>query len=194
MKNTREITLNAMFISIILIMSLIPQFGIIQLGVISFQIIHIPVIIAGLVLGTKSGILNGFVFGMITIYVALTRGSSLLDPYFVNPVVSVLPRVIFGMSIGLLAGLLKPMMKHDAVHFGVVSFVSTLIHSIAVFIALYSVFFISGPAIVDGVNSASTLFVFLVGIFTSNAIIEAIAATVIVPPIAIALKKLKGNR
>lgn len=194
MKNTREITLNAMFISIILIMSLIPQFGIIQLGVISFQIIHIPVIIAGLVLGTKSGILNGFVFGMITIYVALTRGSSLLDPYFVNPVVSVLPRVIFGMSIGLLAGLLKPMMKHDAVHFGVVSFVSTLIHSIAVFIALYSVIFISGPAIVDGVNSASTLFVFLVGIFTSNAIIEAIAATVIVPPIAIALKKLKGNR
>lgn len=194
MKNTREITLNAMFISIILIMSLIPQFGIIQLGVISFQIIHIPVIIAGLVLGIKSGILNGFVFGMITIYVALTRGSSLLDPYFVNPVVSVLPRVIFGMSIGLLAGLLKPMMKHDAVHFGVVSFVSTLIHSIAVFIALYSVIFISGPAIVDGVNSASTLFVFLVGIFTSNAIIEAIAATVIVPPIAIALKKLKGNR
>lgn len=194
MRNTRELTLNAMFITVILVMSFIPQLGIIQLGVIAFQIIHIPVIVAGLTLGFKSGVLNGFVFGASTLYVALTRGSGLLDPFFINPLVSILPRILFGITIGGLAGLLQPIIKKDGLRYAVISFLSTILHSVFVFIALYSVVFIGGTTITSGPQTAQTLFVFMVGIFTSNALVEAIAATIIVPPIVITLRKLKGSR
>lgn len=194
MKNTRELTLNAMFITLILIMSFVPQLGIIQLGVIAFQIIHIPVIVAGLTLGFKSGVLNGFVFGASTLYVALTRGASLLDPFFVNPLVSILPRILFGVSIGVISALVGKFVKKAALNYSITAFVSTIAHSTFVFIALYFVIFFGNTSILEGPQTAQTLFAFMIGIFASNALLEALAAMFIVPPIVIALKRIKGNR
>lgn len=194
MKTTRELTLNALFITVVLVMSLVPNFGIIQIGLIAIQVIHIPVIIAGLVLGFKSGVLNGFVFGVSTLIVALTRASSPFDLLFVNPLVSVLPRIIFGISIGALAGLLGNFIKNDIVKYGSVAFLSSLIHSIAVFIAVYVMIFVGDTALIPGQENAGVLFQVLAGIFTTNSLIEAAAAMIVVPPIVVALRKLKGNR
>ena len=167
MKTTRELTLNALFITVVLVMSLVPNFGIIQIGLIAIQVIHIPVIIAGLVLGFKSGVLNGFVFGVSTLIVALTRASSPFDLLFVNPLVSVLPRIIFGISIGALAGLLGNFIKNDIVKYGSVAFLSSLIHSIAVFIAVYVMIFVGDTALIPGQENAGVLFQVLAGIFTT---------------------------
>lgn len=190
MKNTKELTLNAMFITIIVIMAMVPFFGIFQVGPIAIQIIHIPVIVAGLLLGSKSGMINGFAFGAMTLYVALTRASGIFDPYFVNPLVSILPRILFGLSIGVLSGLLKNIIKKDAIRFSVVAFITTLLHTLFVFIALSSYMFIDGVPL-DGIStSVGGFFYILAGIFASNGFLEAVAAAVVVPPIVMTLKRL----
>lgn len=194
MKNTRELTLNAMFMTIIIIMALVPSLGIFQVGAIAIQVLHIPVIIAGLVLGFKSGVLNGFVFGVVSLYVALTRGSGPLDPYFINPIVSVLPRILFGISIGSISGLLGGFIKNDTIKFGGAAFLSTLAHTFFVFVALSSVIFVTGIPSFGDTSSTSGFFIFLAGIFAYNAVLEAIAAMLIVPPVVLALKRLRGNR
>lgn len=194
MKTTRELTFNALFITVILVMSLVPSFGILQLGVIAIQVIHIPVIIAGLTLGFKSGVLNGAVFGISTLIVALTRASSPFDLLFINPLVSVVPRILFGASIGALAGLLGTFIKNNTIKYGTVALLSTILHSAFVFVALYFAIFLGSTPIIPGQENMGTLFAVLLGIFSTNAIIEAVFAMVVVPPIVIVLKNLKGNR
>ena len=194
MKNTRDLTLNALFIALILVLSLVPNIGIIQIGPVAIQAIHIPVIIAGLTLGFKSGILMGFVFGASTLIVALTRASSPFDLLFINPILSVLPRILFGVSIGAMSGLMSNVVKADGIRFGVVAFVSSILHSVFVFIALYFIIFLGSTPLIPGQENPGVLFQILLSIFTFNSLIEAAAAAVIVPPIVIVLKKLMGHR
>jgi uncharacterized membrane protein len=67
----------------------IPLFGILQV-----TLMHIPVIIAAIVEGPIAGMIVGLIFGVSSIIVGL---SSPLGPIFMNPMVSVFPRVMIGL-------------------------------------------------------------------------------------------------
>jgi uncharacterized membrane protein len=97
---TREITINAMLIAITALLAIVPNLGIITIGPVSLTIMHIPVILAGIVFGFQSAVITGVTFGISSMFVAMTRGVTPVDLLFINPVVSVLPRLLFGISVG----------------------------------------------------------------------------------------------
>ena len=193
MKNTRELTLNAFFIAITVLFAVVPNLGILQVGVLSITILHIPVIIAGLVLGMKAALINSFAFGLSTLFVALTRGSGLLDPLFRNPLVSVLPRLAFGLTVGLTYNLVKKMTQNFTIQATIVAVVSTFAHSIFVLGAL----FLATVGRVEFAEISTTtqgMFLFFFGIFASQSILEVVAAVVIGVPVSGALKRLNRGK
>lgn len=95
-KNTKELVFLSMFSAIILMMSLIPNLGFILLFPgISITIIHIPVLVGVMIVSRKQAILLGFMFGLGSLFAALMRASTPIELAFINPLISVLPRVLF---------------------------------------------------------------------------------------------------
>ena len=64
----------------------------------SITIMQIPVIIAAIIAGLGSGIGTGLIFGIFSLIQAAIAPIGPLDPFFVNPLVSVLPRVLMGIG------------------------------------------------------------------------------------------------
>lgn len=193
---TRDITLNAFFIALTVVLAVVPQLGVIQIGLISITIMHIPVIIAGLVLGFRSAVINAIAFGVATLFVALTRGSGLLDPLFINPLVSVVPRFLFGLSIGMIYSFMKKVSKNDWLNDTVTIVLSTTLHSFFVLSALF-IASLGSEAIMGGYDLASNkaLALFFVGIFVSNALFEIGAALIIGLPVTNVLRRLnRGSK
>lgn len=94
---TRQMTILAMFIAIIIVMGMVPFLGFIPLFGLSFQIITIPVIIGAVILGRKSGIILATVFGVTSLIRGAMSGG--FDFLFVLPWISILPRVLWGLII-----------------------------------------------------------------------------------------------
>lgn len=93
-KNTKDIVLTSIFSAIILLLSLVPNLGFIRVGVISITIVHIPVLLAVMFLPFLHSLFIGFIFGIGSLIAAFAYGTA-LDVPFQNPVISVLPRMLF---------------------------------------------------------------------------------------------------
>lgn len=99
MKNKQNVLL-ALFIAIIAIMSYVPFLGYITTGGISITTLHVPLIIGAVALGKNRGAILGLSFGIFNLIKAYTSGTpeALI---FMNPMISVLPRLLAGYCIGL---------------------------------------------------------------------------------------------
>ena len=94
----KAITITASMGALIIVMGLthigfIPWFS----GA-SITIMQIPVILAALIAGKYSGLGTGLIFGIFSLIQAAIAPIGPLDPFFVNPLVSVLPRVLMGIG------------------------------------------------------------------------------------------------
>ncbi len=98
---TKQLTISAVFCAIIIMMGYFPNVGYITIPFtpISTTIIFIPVIIGTLLVDKKYSFIFGLTFGLMSIYVAFTRPVSIFDYFFQNPLVSVVPRVIFSIIV-----------------------------------------------------------------------------------------------
>ena len=76
----------------------IPWFG----GV-ALTIMHVPVIIAAVIVGPTSGLIVGLIFGVFSMLQAAVAPTGPADVWFTNPLLSVLPRLFIG-PIAWLAG------------------------------------------------------------------------------------------
>ncbi len=177
--STKEITFNAMFIAIVAIMALIPNLGIITIGPISITILHIPVIVAGIAFGMKSALITSAAFGLSTMFVAMTRAVTPIDVLFANPVLSVLPRLAFGLVIALLWNLAKNFKWNENVSIGLTAFISTILHAVFVLGTLY--FFLGYTG--DLLTQINEWLVFVFTIVLSNTIVEAVAAVILTLPL-----------
>ena len=185
---TKELTINAMLMAVTVIMAIIPQLGVITIGVATVTIMHIPVIVAGLVLGLRAGLINAFVFGLSTLFVALTRGASPFDLLFINPLVSILPRLVFGLSVGVVANITKKYIKNFSISAIITAIISTIVHTTAVVIAAFIVIKVTQNAALIGVTDTFMIFAGL--FFTINMMFEIGVAVVIGVPVALALKRV----
>ena len=95
--STKKMIIMSLFIAITVILASTP-IGVITLPTISFTIAQIPTIIISIVLGPLEGAIVGFVFGLTMMFIAFTRPVGILDPYFMNPLVSVAPRILIGVT------------------------------------------------------------------------------------------------
>ena len=187
---TKELTLNALFIAITVVMAVIPNLGMIHLGAVSITIMHIPVIIAGIILGMRSAVINSLAFGLSSMFISATRPTMPLDVFFVNPLVSVIPRLLFGISVALIYKLLLNSKLSFALRTAITAALSTLLHTVFVLTPLY--FLIVRSNDIQLINSLpSSIFTFLWITLVSNGVLEIIASILISMPITSALKKVQ---
>ena len=150
-------------------------------------IIHIPVLVGAQVLGKKYGIMLGFVFGLTSMIQAfLTLG---INAPFTNPILSVLPRMIFGFIVcplyALFVNKLKSKNLSCAITFALCTFIHTVLVVALLFIVAKTGFFFYAnlhPYLVD-VN----FIMFMAACFTINSLIEILLAVLVACPIARAL-------
>ncbi|MBR3550144.1 MAG: ECF transporter S component, partial [Treponema sp.] len=85
-----KIALTGVFGALSVVLSFTPL-GYIQIGLLAITIMHIPVILAVILAGLVPGVSVGLIFGLSSLIRAAQTGS----PFFINPLCSVLPRMIF---------------------------------------------------------------------------------------------------
>ena len=87
--------------------------GITRLGFIpwitgaSLTIMQVPVIIGAVLEGPVVGLMIGLIFGVFSLIQAAIAPTGFVDPVFINPLVSILPRLFIGPTAWLFYRLLK---------------------------------------------------------------------------------------
>lgn len=101
------LSLTGIFTAIIVLMTIVPQLGFIFLTpFVSVTLLHIPVLIGVFMMPKKYGIILGLAFGVAS-FVRSFFPQGPLDYAFQNPIVSVLPRILFALFAAYLFDFLK---------------------------------------------------------------------------------------
>ena len=132
---------DAIFLALIILMTFVPYLGYISVfgGVITFTLLHLPVLLGASLMGWKRGLFYGLAFGFFNWIRALTAATSPFDMLFMNPLISILPRALFGLAAGWLFELLSFFKKEGSRRTAsiVISAFSTMLHTALVFGAIY---------------------------------------------------------
>ena len=186
MIKTKDITLYAMYFAILALLSFTPL-GFITIFTFAITTIHVVVLVAAFTLGLKGGLIVGLGFGIMSLLRALIAPTSPFDAAFINPIVSVLPRVLFGLIAGSMAEYLPRFFKKvpTSIFVGAVSGVSTFFHTSLVLLAII----VMRPfiPIVGEILGNISFFALFASVFVSNAFVEVILAALVVPLITAAL-------
>lgn len=191
-KATIDLTKLAIFSAIIILLTFTPL-GYIPLGSVSATIIHIPVIIGSIILGTKYGAILGSVMGFFSLSRAAVMPTSPLDVLFLNPLVSVLPRILLGITAASVFIWLKKLLKNKKISnplsIGISAACATIVNTVTVLSLLVLLY-------KDEIQIASSSALsFIVGsIFAINGIIELVSAVALSIPISIALLKIQNDK
>ncbi|OQY31801.1 MAG: ECF transporter S component [Spirochaetaceae bacterium 4572_59] len=68
----------------------------------SLTIMHVPVIIGAILEGPVVGMIIGLIFGLFSLLQAAVSPTGPVDLFFTNPLVSVLPRILIGLTTWLI--------------------------------------------------------------------------------------------
>ncbi|MEJ6399622.1 ECF transporter S component [Nicoliella lavandulae] len=192
MTRNYRLVARSIFIALILIQTTIPGLGYLPIGPFSLTIIPITVIVAAITLGTKDGMLIGGVWGVITFVRAFFWPTSPMAQYvFINPLVSVLPRILIGLVAGLTFYYLKNK-RYPKLTLGLVGLMSSLTNTIFVLGFIY-VFYHGYAHQLYQIN-VKALLPYLLSVLATNGVLEALIAAIATPLIATPLLKyLKRN-
>lgn len=158
---------------------LLPVIGYIRLPWgLAITLLHIPTILGALIAGPLAGACIGLVFGLTSLYQA-SQSAGGLDILFVNPLISVLPRVLLGLVaayifIGLTRIKLPGTTLPKALAATLSAVLATLCHTIFVALALYAFAGSQVTALMEGAGLGAFILLLL-----PNATAEAIAAGII---------------
>ena len=135
----------------------------------SITILHVPVILCTLLAGIWSGSGVGLIFGVSSLILAATQGEG-LDLYFVNPLISVLPRLCIAPAVYFCFKGFKKISEKTkffpmVLSYALAAFIGTMVNS----------FLVLGALVISGAISAEIMFTVLF----SNSLLEAAAAVVI---------------
>lgn len=120
----------------------ITRWGFISLSpVVSLTIMHVPVILATLIGGLVPGIGVGFIFGVFSLIQAAMSPTGVLDPLFINPLISILPRMLIAVVVYFVDKLFALIPKVGKILSGeVAAFLGSLSNTVFVIGALYLIY------------------------------------------------------
>lgn len=187
-RKTRDLVYMAVFIAIILLQSWVPTLGYISFGAISLTFIHVTVIVAVLWLGIKQGTLIGAVWGITAMIIAYMRGTPFERLVFVNPLISLLPRILMPVVLGGLIYLMRQNKWDDKLVSLIAGVIGSLLNTGFV---LGAVGLFAGKEFISTVQGANIdqLWTIIGGIIAANGVPEAILAGVMTPLIYMAMKR-----
>lgn len=93
----RKLVIASMLGAITIVLGMTPL-GLIPLGFINATTMHIPVIIAAIAEGPIVGALVGLIFGISSLLNAILKNASPVAFVFYNPLISIVPRVLIGIT------------------------------------------------------------------------------------------------
>lgn len=184
---TKELTLIGIMVAITTLLDY--TFGVIPLPMVSATIVHIPTVITGIVAGPFAGAIVGFFMGLESLIHSATRPAGILAPLFVNPLISVLPRIFIGVASYYAYNGFKRVLgtNKDNVAVFLGAAIGSLTNTIGVLGMIYIVYAQKVEQILQ--NTTAGAFVFTVA--TTNGVAELLVSGVIAVPIVMAIKKIK---
>lgn len=191
-KNTKKLVLLALFIAIEILLWQVPSLGFIRILAIEITVLHVPVIIASILLGVKEGMILGALFGLFSLITASTTPlphAFLFSPLAVGGnlfslIIVFVPRILIGFIPGFIISKLN---KPSKISIALTCFITSMIHTVLV-IGLILLFFNSGYQRILGV-SGNDFTNLIISIITINGGIEAIVATMIGTASILALRR-----
>ncbi len=180
---TRKLVLTGALSALIIVLG-ITKLGLIPLGpAASITILHVPIILAACLCGLPSALFTGAVFGIMSLIQAAMSPSGVLDPLFVNPLCSVLPRMLTGLVAWALWLVFNKIPKlPKSVSAGITAFLSTVCHTLLVIGCLY---IFAGTATREGMGGMGYFAV--IAVLAPQAALEALAATIICAAVYVGL-------
>lgn len=198
---TREQVLVALFAAIILIMAFTPMIGYIPLGFTRATIIHVPVIIASIMLGPKKGAFLGFLFGLTSLInntLNPTVTSFVFTPFFMlgntepswlSLIVCFVPRILVGVIPYYVRKLTRKL--PDIISYPFAGLLGSLTNTVLVMNLIYLLFKESYAA-AQG-KAVEVLYAAIGSVIVVNGVPEAIVAAVLTFAICKALAKVVKN-
>lgn len=190
-KQIRKLTIHSMFIALIAIMGFVPFLGFLPIGAgVSITLIHLPVLLGAVLLSTRSSTLFGLSFGVVSLLVVLTNPTPLpTDLFFINPMISIFPRIMFGFFAGIILTFAKRFegpLQWMAISMG--AFIATVFHTVLVLSMLW---IFESAAFVESFGNLFNLIWFILGL---NGLLEALLAAFIIPVLYLTLYNIRSIR
>ncbi|NJP40506.1 ECF transporter S component [Oscillospiraceae bacterium HV4-5-C5C] len=187
------------FVVLEVVMTLVPFLGFIPVGPVNATTLHLPVILAGMLLGWQAGLVTGFTFGLLSMLRATFQPD--LTSFIFSPFITIsgysgnlssvfiafVPRLLMGLTAALLSRWLLSLCHKKALAYSISALIASMCNTILVLAGIY-LFHRQGYSHVIQV-SVSALFGILAASITGIGLVEAILAVMICVPIVMALQK-----
>lgn len=193
-ENIRKMVVVAMLSGICLFLGL-TGLGFIPLPLFKLTILHLPVIIGAIIEGPIAGASIGFIFGLFSIYQNITTPTP-MSPFFYNPLVSILPRVLIGVVSYYVYIFLRSKLKNKRLSIGIAAICGSLTNTIGVLGSIYLIYFKDYASILmqRGTISSGSLgkvTIALLSVIGTNGIAEAVLSALVSIPVVIAILKMQ---
>lgn len=193
-QNVRKMVIVAMLSGICLFLGL-TGLGFIPLPLFKLTILHLPVIIGAIIEGPVVGASIGLIFGLFSIYQNITAPTP-MSPFFYNPLISILPRVLIGIVSYYVYKFLRSKLKNVKLSISIAAIIGSLVNTIGVLGLIYLIYFKDYAQILMdkgtvASNSISAVTTALLTVIGTNGLAEAILSAIIVTPIVIAVSKIQ---
>lgn len=194
LKDTRTMVMLGLMLAITMILDLTPL-GAIPMGTVVATIAHVPTILVGIILGPIAGLIMGTALGLVSLFHALLRPASPFSLLFINPLISVIPRMLIGVAAYYAYTGAKTLLggsRTNPIAIGIGAAVGSLTNTVLVLVMLTLVY---GGRIVEMLSAAGlnvSAVKWAVGVALSNGLIEAVVSVIIV--VAIASVYLRRSR
>lgn len=182
---TRELTLIGMLSGITMLLGL-TGYGFIPLPMMKATILHVPVIIGALIAGPRVGVMVGFIFGCFSIFQAITA-PVILSFAFLNPLISIVPRVCIGLGAYYVYKVLAAAIRKDSICLAAAGFMGSLINTAGVMGGIY-LLYAKEFAEMRHIPLDNVVNIIL-GICIANGIPEAVVSALITVPVVMVLKR-----
>lgn len=168
---------------------LLPIIGYIRLPWgLAITILHIPTILGALIAGPVVGTCIGIIFGVTSLYQA-SQTTGGLDILFVNPLISVFPRLLLGLVAAyIFIGFVKLNLPKFLAA-SITAILATLCHTIFVALALYTFAAAQVNTLLEGAGIGAFILLLL-----PNAVAEAIAAGIVCSAVISVLYVTTGKK
>jgi len=197
---TRRLAIIGMLGAVSIVLQLTPLgFIVLPFSPARATIMHVPVIIAAIIEGPIAGILVGLIFGAFSMYNAAVSPVSPISFVFLDPLVSILPRLLIGVTAyytykGILKLFSKKIGEKRTVFAGtaLAAIVGTLTNTIGVLSAIY---FRHLMQFAESLGIAfDTAGAAIFGIGLTHGVPELIVAVLLVVPVVHGVQRLYGRR
>ncbi len=199
--NVKDMVEIALFAAIMLVLSFTPLGYIPITPTINATTMHIPVILAGVVLGGKKGGILGFIFGLTSFFKATMTPN--LTAFLFSPlapggnvlslVICFVPRILIGVVAALVFNALLKLIKNETAALAVAGVCGSLTNTILVMGMAY-LFFAESFANAVGQEVTAVLGYIIGSVVIGNGVPEAIVAGIITAGVGKALLVVNRKR